>query len=122
MALTNCPECKKEISSTAAACPHCGHKEKKAWLTIVIGAIILTLLILMVTGYTPTKKEQQVKSNLNEKSSELIENCWNEYGQESDETQKYKTLTVCEHLEREGKKEVLEDANRAINEANQTIN
>jgi len=25
MALFNCPECGKQISSTAAACPQCGH-------------------------------------------------------------------------------------------------
>jgi hypothetical protein len=29
MALFNCPECKREISSTADSCPHCGHKNKK---------------------------------------------------------------------------------------------
>lgn len=33
MALTLCPECKKEISSTAEACPHCGFtlKPKRKW-------------------------------------------------------------------------------------------
>lgn len=25
MALTNCPECKREVSSSAATCPHCGY-------------------------------------------------------------------------------------------------
>jgi hypothetical protein len=29
MALINCPECKKEISDTLAACPHCGFQLKK---------------------------------------------------------------------------------------------
>ncbi len=28
MALVLCPECKKEISSSAASCPHCGHQLK----------------------------------------------------------------------------------------------
>ncbi len=27
MALINCPECGKEISDTARACPHCGYTE-----------------------------------------------------------------------------------------------
>ncbi len=29
MALINCPECGKEISNQAAACPHCGFASKK---------------------------------------------------------------------------------------------
>ena len=28
MALTHCPECKKEISSSAKSCPHCGYQPK----------------------------------------------------------------------------------------------
>ena len=29
MALTACKECGKQISTTAASCPHCGHKPEK---------------------------------------------------------------------------------------------
>lgn len=29
MALIQCPECKKEVSSTAPTCPHCGYQLKK---------------------------------------------------------------------------------------------
>jgi uncharacterized membrane protein HdeD (DUF308 family) len=29
MALINCPECQKEISDQATACPHCGHPMKR---------------------------------------------------------------------------------------------
>ena len=29
MALIECPECKKEISDSAASCPHCGYQLKK---------------------------------------------------------------------------------------------
>jgi len=25
MALVDCPECRREVSSTAVTCPHCGH-------------------------------------------------------------------------------------------------
>lgn len=28
MALINCPECEKELSDTARACPHCGYTVK----------------------------------------------------------------------------------------------
>ncbi len=49
MALTHCPECKKEISSTAKSCPHCGyHPKKKGCITYVLylfGAIFLLFII-----------------------------------------------------------------------------
>src|SRR5689334_15948733 len=31
MALTTCVECKGQISSSARACPHCGHPSGDAW-------------------------------------------------------------------------------------------
>ena len=33
MALVTCPECKKEMSSTALSCPHCGYTEKSSYST-----------------------------------------------------------------------------------------
>lgn len=42
MALTNCKECGREISSKASACPHCGAKipKFKWWLWIPLGLIV----------------------------------------------------------------------------------
>lgn len=74
MALTTCPECKKEISDTAAACPNCGYdlkasktksEEAKAsktvakgcgtgCLVIVLIAIGFTLVTTLTTRNTPT--------------------------------------------------------------------
>jgi len=70
MALMVCPECKKEISSTAQACPNCGYTivAQKKWspgiaalLSLVIpgagqlyqGRIIAGLLwfVLVIAGY-----------------------------------------------------------------------
>jgi hypothetical protein len=59
MALVECPECKKEVSSEAAACPHCGfalHKEKRSgWgkeigllLLVPIGILVALFLIFLV--------------------------------------------------------------------------
>lgn len=31
MALTNCPECKGQVSTTASTCPHCGRGTGSAW-------------------------------------------------------------------------------------------
>lgn len=52
MAIINCPECKKEMSNEAKACPHCGYtkKERKKYgcgtliLVFVVGMILLSIL------------------------------------------------------------------------------
>ena len=33
MALTTCPDCKGQVSPTAAHCPHCGHLTGNVWGT-----------------------------------------------------------------------------------------
>lgn len=57
MAITNCKECKKEVSSKAKACPHCGVKEPGAKKSDTIGGIIVMLLIMFAvykcSGDTP---------------------------------------------------------------------
>ena len=59
MALINCPECKKEISSEADFCPHCGKKaaigESAIFVRIVIAfaggcMLIYTLYNMGVFG------------------------------------------------------------------------
>lgn len=62
MALIICPDCRREISTAAAACPHCGRVVNKpaegfghgllrfgCWaLVILIGTSLLILFILIV--------------------------------------------------------------------------
>lgn len=45
MALTTCGECKREISTTAKACPHCGAKVPhfKWWLWVPIALVVAFL-------------------------------------------------------------------------------
>lgn len=52
MALINCPECKTEVSTTAAACPKCGAriKPKSNILAWVIGAPVAVFALLMAVG------------------------------------------------------------------------
>jgi hypothetical protein len=55
MAMTKCHECKKDISTTATACPHCGAKPKPktsgcAWLALIFIAIPVVFGIFMSEG------------------------------------------------------------------------
>lgn len=63
MALINCKECGKEISTTAEACPHCGSRtqygksvaEKKSLLTkyAIWGFLIVFGVVLFFSSFTP---------------------------------------------------------------------
>lgn len=56
MALKNCPECEKEVSSEAAACPHCGHplkKQKKALVSRPAGLVLqLVAVVLFIVAFS----------------------------------------------------------------------
>lgn len=56
MSLIPCPECKKEVSSAAEKCPHCGHtlKQKQSMGGIAAAVFVglaLGLLLLKGCGY-----------------------------------------------------------------------
>ena len=70
MSLTTCPDCKREVSSQAAACPHCGYamtpaaatttgatervvyrKRRVSFGNIIMGLLAVTLLILAALWY-----------------------------------------------------------------------
>ncbi len=59
MALINCPDCKKKVSTTASACPHCGYKmysdqgtplypEPKKFNISFTGVLVTIVLILLM--------------------------------------------------------------------------
>ena len=57
MALINCPECKKEVSNTAGACPNCGYpinfeakkqKKRKNGITFFLLVLLSILIIIYV--------------------------------------------------------------------------
>lgn len=67
MALFQCPECRKDVSSTAAGCPHCGYalirpKTKRAsagcgfWLLLGAGGLFVLYLIGSNVGPTSPSK------------------------------------------------------------------
>ena len=65
MALIKCKECKKEISSTANACPNCGFKKKKAKLFWPI------IFILMLIGYFFGDKEETINKTKVKKINQI---------------------------------------------------
>jgi len=60
--LVNCPECKKEMSDQAAACPNCGYKNlkqssaKTPWPL----ALVLAIVLLIATGTAPLQSASMV--------------------------------------------------------------
>jgi hypothetical protein len=69
MALIACPECQKEISDTAATCPHCGAPKAKPnggrghWVLWTIATVVAVLGFMAWYGNTP---EVQAKSRARE--------------------------------------------------------
>lgn len=74
MALVNCLECKKEISSEAKFCPHCGKKEParqppekitpKGCLTLIGGLLFLSMIVSFCSDKDKNdKSDQQVEKN-----------------------------------------------------------
>lgn len=47
MALSKCKECKKEVSTKAPTCPHCGIKNP----TTTAGQVVVGLLVVLAIGY-----------------------------------------------------------------------
>lgn len=53
MALTDCPDCGRQVSTTAAFCPHCGHrpvvrKSPGRLQTMPLPVLIVALIVAMV--------------------------------------------------------------------------
>jgi hypothetical protein len=61
MALTDCKECGKQISTTAASCPHCGHKSEKDKIgcaqVIIMGFVGIVLTAVVVTCVSPNTNQ-----------------------------------------------------------------
>ena len=52
MALRPCRECKREVSTDATVCPHCGKRYPARWAGLSPGAGCLVLLIVLFIGGT----------------------------------------------------------------------
>jgi TPR repeat protein/DNA-directed RNA polymerase subunit RPC12/RpoP len=50
MALIKCPECGKEVSTNASACPVCGNRKLKKRKTSLLGKVFIVICIFIVIG------------------------------------------------------------------------
>lgn len=52
MALVQCLECGREISSTARSCPQCGAKRprNKTWIWVTLGTVTFLFFIAVISG------------------------------------------------------------------------
>lgn len=50
MALVACRECKKEISSAANACPHCGRVSMAHQINKSAGNVVVIFIIMAIIG------------------------------------------------------------------------
>lgn len=60
MAIGECPECKKAVSTGASTCPHCGYAPRGCLARVVIAILAMIILLgaLAVVGSLTTPPEQ----------------------------------------------------------------
>lgn len=76
--LAPCPDCKRMISLTAAACPHCGRAIKEGDLTpipvdakpmskvtiIIISVVVLLVMMLLLNGMEQVKEDERNRQRI----------------------------------------------------------
>jgi len=75
MALTKCSECKKEISTKASACPHCGAKvARTSIVTILFGGLLVLGGCSALMGYIANESEKtKAAEEATKKAADLAE-------------------------------------------------
>ena len=66
MALRACNECKKEISTSAEVCPHCGYKQKQpsGCLILFVGFIIISFLSVLFSAISDFSADKSNSTNV----------------------------------------------------------
>ena len=72
MALSSCPECRKEISDKAWNCPHCGWHKSRAGL-IVAWIIAIVIIALGVLFYYQINESNKAFSDLRKDLDKPVE-------------------------------------------------
>ncbi|MFK7090516.1 hypothetical protein AAFM71_17045 [Chromobacterium violaceum] len=98
MALVACYECKKEISSEASSCPHCGAKKPSNVKTYLLGTfgVIIAWAIYAISTTDTSSPEAREKLT----AQAAIEKCRETQRRDSlDAGQKQFLAGVCEDME-----------------------
>lgn len=66
MSIKNCKECKKEVSTKADSCPHCGAKQKKN----PIGCLGITLILIIISIFGTQLSNYWKKAEENKKTTQ----------------------------------------------------
>lgn len=101
MAMTVCPECKKEISDQAKACPFCGAKKPASWLwlKLLVGLPVGVLTLLFIIGSCSSPNSPM---DTKARDRAAIKLCWQEQARKSlDPGAARFAASACEMMERE---------------------
>lgn len=55
MAITNCKECNREISTGATQCPGCGARAMESWGATLLKALAFTVIVAVAYGWYQTR-------------------------------------------------------------------
>lgn len=98
MSLVQCKECKKEVSSSAKTCPHCGVKLRMGFFakSLIVVSVLFGVVVLIGLGLGSSPEGQ---ARASERSA--IELCWKEQGRKSfDAGTSQFVAGACEMMER----------------------
>src|SRR5271168_2662952 len=71
MALVRCKECRKEVSNTAAFCPHCGAKIRRSSLRSFLLLLVAGLFVVAVIGFMVDNATNAPATRTAEQGSDL---------------------------------------------------
>ena len=65
MSLRNCPDCGKEVSSLAPACPHCGRPRQKSYFPIEIaGGLGLAVICVVALSWHSSRQDDTASAGV----------------------------------------------------------
>jgi hypothetical protein len=74
VALSSCPECRKELSDTALNCPHCGWRKSRVGLVLawIIAIVIVALAVLFYYQIDQANKAEAAFRKEMDKADRMI--------------------------------------------------
>ena len=105
MAIITCPECNKEISDQAKACPFCGAKKPASWLwlKLLVGIPVGLFVLMMIVGtWASSSSSSSGASGSKSNDRAAIKLCWEQQSRKSlDPGSARFVASTCENMERD---------------------